>query len=140
MTYSDEFHIAPWRSDLNNTSARGSREAFASFSKVGNLLTVKVIILGTIKDIFAGGEWVSIARIQEILKFWVSFATSTLQQGQDSELNAITKPPVRILFETLFYSRYGAARTEQGWPYKEFPGKIFSFGLDPPGLQNVYVI
>ena len=95
MTYSEGLHIVLWRSDLNNASACGSREVFAGFSRVGNLLTVKAIMIGTIKDILAGEHGVSIVRIKEILKLWISFATSTLQNGQDSKIkhcNQISTP------------------------------------------------
>jgi hypothetical protein len=56
------------RGNPNNASACRCHKAFASFSRVGNLLTVKAILLGTIKGILASEHWVSIARIREILK------------------------------------------------------------------------
>jgi hypothetical protein len=111
----------------------------ASFSSLGNLLTVKAIVLGNIKEILTCEHWESVARIQEILSLWISFASSTLQRRQESESATPTKAPARILYETLFYRRFGATQAEQGWPYHEFPEKLFSLRLDRWDLQDVHV-
>ena len=61
--------------------------------------------------------------------------SSSRRNGQDSKSNTVAKPPLRILYETLFYYRFGAAQIEQGWPYYQFLKAFFYLDLDSPDIH-----
>lgn len=102
-------------------------------------LVIRAAIVGYVKEVLCGESWSGLPRIQELVRRWISFATATLQSTQISGSNPQNISPSRIVYQTPFYSRFGASVADKSWPYHTFPDILFSYPPPPtpPGMERL---